>query len=73
MPFDDLESFISALREAGELVEFREPVLVDQEIACAADRVSKLAGGGKALLFHRPMGLDGREHRAPVLINTSWF
>ncbi|MCA8915548.1 MAG: menaquinone biosynthesis decarboxylase [Planctomycetes bacterium] len=70
MPFDDLESFISALREAGELVEFREPVLVDQEIACAADRVSKLAGGGKALLFHRPMGLDGREHRAPVLINA---
>lgn len=70
MPFEDLESFITALRDAGELLEFREPVSVDQEIACAADRVSKLPGGGPALLFHRPTGPDGREYRAPVLINA---
>lgn len=70
MAFDDLESFIDALREAGELLEFREPVSIDQEIACAADRVSKLPGGGPALLFHRPIGPDGREYRAPVLINA---
>ena len=70
MPFEDLSSFIDALRESGELLEFREPVSVDQEIACAADRVSKLPGGGKALLFHRPVGPDGREYNAPVLINA---
>jgi 4-hydroxy-3-polyprenylbenzoate decarboxylase len=70
MAFQDLESFIAALREAGELLEFREPVSVEQEIACAADRVSKLPGGGPALLFHRPTGPDGREYRAPVLINA---
>ncbi|MCB9935180.1 MAG: menaquinone biosynthesis decarboxylase [Planctomycetes bacterium] len=70
MAFDDLESFIDALRDAGELLEFRESVSIDQEIACLADRVSKLPGGGPALLFHRPVGPDGREYRAPVLINA---
>jgi 4-hydroxy-3-polyprenylbenzoate decarboxylase len=68
--FDDLASFIDALRDSGELLEFREPVSIDQEIACAADRVAKLPGGGKALLFHKPTGPAGREHGAPVLINA---
>lgn len=70
MPFDDLNSFISALRDAGELLEFREPVSIDNDIACAADRVSKLPGGGKGLLFHRPVAPDGRAFEAPVLINA---
>jgi 4-hydroxy-3-polyprenylbenzoate decarboxylase len=70
MSYPDLPSFIDALRQADELIEFLEPVSVDQEIACAADRVSKLPGGGKALLFHRPVGPDGREYDAPVLINA---
>jgi len=70
MPFGDLASFIEHLRNSGDLLEFREPVNVDQEIACAADRVSKLPGGGKALLFHRPVGPGGREYPAPVLINA---
>lgn len=69
MAYEDLASFIDALRQAGELLEFREPVSIDQEIACVADRVSKLPDGGKALLFHRPVGPD-REYRAPVLINA---
>jgi 4-hydroxy-3-polyprenylbenzoate decarboxylase len=68
--FDDLGAFIAALRDAGELIEIREPVSVDQEIACLADRVSKLSGGGKALLFHRPVGPDGRQYDVPVLINA---
>ncbi|MBK8208340.1 MAG: menaquinone biosynthesis decarboxylase [Planctomycetes bacterium] len=70
MPFPDLTSFIGALRSAGELLEFHEPVSVDQEIACLSDRVSKLPGGGKALLFHRPTGANGRDYTAPVLINA---
>lgn len=70
MPYADLPEFIDALRDAGELLEFREPVSVDQEIACVADRVSKLPGGGKALLFHNPVAADGRPYDAPVLINA---
>ncbi|MBZ0138063.1 MAG: menaquinone biosynthesis decarboxylase [Planctomycetes bacterium] len=69
MSLEDLSRFVEALRRAGELIEFHEPVSVDQEIACAADRVSKLPGGGKALLFHRPVSTD-REYTAPVLINA---
>lgn len=70
MPFQDLPSFIDALRQAGELVEFRQPVPVDQVIACCADRVSKLPGGGPALLFHAPTDAAGRPWHAPVLINA---
>ncbi|MCA8918859.1 MAG: menaquinone biosynthesis decarboxylase [Planctomycetes bacterium] len=70
MPYDDLSSFIQSLRNAGELLEFYEPVSIDQEIACAADRVSKLPGGGPALLFHKPTAPDGTEYGAPVLINA---
>lgn len=70
MAYLDLASFIDALRDADELLEFHEPVSVDQEIACIADRVCKLPDGGKALLFHKPVGMDGRESKAPVLINA---
>ncbi|MBP9892968.1 MAG: UbiD family decarboxylase, partial [Planctomycetes bacterium] len=51
MPYTDLRSFIADLKQRRELVEISEPASVDQEIACAADRVSKLPGGGPALLF----------------------
>ncbi len=70
MSYPDLPSLIGALRDAGELLEFHDSVSIDQEIACLADRVSKLPAGGKALLFHRPTGPDGREYDAPVLINA---
>jgi 4-hydroxy-3-polyprenylbenzoate decarboxylase len=70
MAFRDLASFIEALRREGELLEFHTQINIDQEIACLADRVSKLPGGGKALLFHRPIGPGGREYNAPVLINA---
>jgi 4-hydroxy-3-polyprenylbenzoate decarboxylase len=70
MSFPDLPTFIAALRENGELVEFHEPASIDLDIACAADRVSKLAGGGKALLFHNPVRPHGRRFDAPVLINA---
>ena len=38
MSFHDLPAFIDALRESGELLEFREPGSVENEIACLADR-----------------------------------
>ncbi|MBX3474600.1 MAG: menaquinone biosynthesis decarboxylase [Planctomycetes bacterium] len=70
MSFEDLTSFINALRDARELVDVRQAVPVDQVIACCADRVSKLPGGGPALLFHQPVSADGRPFAAPVLINA---
>lgn len=70
MAYHDLKSFIDALRRAGELVEIREPASIDQEIACASDRVSKLPLGGPALLFHNPIDADGNPCDAPVLINA---
>lgn len=69
MSYSDLNEFVGALRRADELLEFHAPVSVDQEIACIADRVSKLPGGGKALLFHKPT-LGDRTFDAPVLINA---
>src|SRR5689334_20096436 len=65
MPYPDLRSFIADLKRRKELVEIAEPVSVDQEIACAADRVSKLPDGGPALLFTNVTG-----HKTPVLINA---
>ncbi|MCC6466606.1 MAG: menaquinone biosynthesis decarboxylase [Planctomycetes bacterium] len=70
MPYKDLKAFIAALRSKGELVEIAQPAAVDQEIACAADRVSRLPAGGPALLFTHPVGPDGRRYDAPVLINA---
>lgn len=65
MPYADLRSFIADLKQRRELVEITEATSVDQEIACAADRVSKLPGGGPALLFSNVIG-----HKTPVLINA---
>ncbi|MCC6574988.1 MAG: menaquinone biosynthesis decarboxylase [Planctomycetes bacterium] len=65
VPYADQKSFIAALRSAGELVEIREPVSTDLEIACAAHVVSRLPGGGPALLFSNVTG-----HKVPVLINA---
>ncbi|MBE7492203.1 MAG: menaquinone biosynthesis decarboxylase [Planctomycetes bacterium] len=70
MAFDDLNSFIRALDDAGELVRVTAPAPVDQLIACCADRVSKLPGGGPALLFEQPVDAAGRPFLAPVLINA---
>jgi 4-hydroxy-3-polyprenylbenzoate decarboxylase len=47
-----LLAFTEKLRDAGELAEIRIPVDPLLEITEIADRMSKLPGGGKALLFH---------------------
>lgn len=71
---DNLKQFLDALDAAGELVRVREPVAVRLEMAEIADRVMKSAGGGKALLFERPVLDDGSEGEIPVAINLfgSW-
>jgi 4-hydroxy-3-polyprenylbenzoate decarboxylase len=54
--YRDLRDFLSGLEEAGELhrvIAEVDPVL---EIAEIADRVSKMEGGGKALVFQKVKG-----------------
>src|SRR5687767_15886339 len=70
----DLRSFLDDLDRAGELVRIKEPVSVNLEIAEIADRVMKQPGGGKALLFERPLLHDGQVSNIPVAINIygSW-
>lgn len=69
MAIDNLRSFLEELDRAGELVRVREPVSVHLEMAEIADRVMKSKGGGKALLFERPVLHDGTEGDIPVAIN----
>jgi len=59
-----LLTFAEKLRAAGELAEIRIPVDPVLEITEITDRISKLPGGGKALLFH------DTGTRFPVLINA---
>jgi 4-hydroxy-3-polyprenylbenzoate decarboxylase len=50
VPANNLQEFVSSLREEGELVDVREPVSAKFEITEVADRVMKR--NGPALLFH---------------------
>lgn len=70
MPFSDLSSFIDALHKASELLEVNEPLSVDQEIACLADRICKLPNGGPALLVKNPLKINGQPTGVPILMNA---
>ncbi len=69
MALDSLQEFISALDEAGELTRVRQPVAANLELCEIADRVMKMPGGGKALLFEHVLLDDGRRSPYPVAIN----
>ncbi|MBI4540719.1 MAG: menaquinone biosynthesis decarboxylase [Gemmatimonadetes bacterium] len=69
MAFRDLHEFIDTLGAGGELVRIEEPVSVMLEITEVADRVMKSPGGGKALLFQRPLLPDGTVSSFPLAIN----
>src|SRR5829696_9035189 len=64
MAYANQQQFIEALERAGELVRIREYVNPKLEIAEITDRISKIPGGGKALLFENT-GFD-----FPVLMNA---
>ncbi len=59
-----MQAFIKKIEQAGELIRVTETVDTNLEIAEIADRMSKVKGGGKALLFEK----NGSEF--PVLINA---
>jgi 4-hydroxy-3-polyprenylbenzoate decarboxylase len=64
MAFRNQQEFIDALERAGELVRIKQFVDPKLEIAEITDRISKMPGGGKALLFENT-GYD-----FPVLMNA---
>ena len=64
MAFRNQQEFIDALERAGELVRIKHFVDPKLEIAEITDRISKMPGGGKALLFENT-GYD-----FPVLMNA---
>jgi 4-hydroxy-3-polyprenylbenzoate decarboxylase len=59
-----MQKFIKEIEAAGELVRIKSRVNTNMEAAEIADRMSKLPGGGKALLFENT-GTD-----FPVLMNA---
>ena len=63
MAYKDLNSFVRALEQAGELRRITHPVKAELEITEIADRVMK--NGGPALLFENVVG-----KKIPVLINA---
>src|SRR5436190_8913377 len=69
MAYRSFTNFLAALEEAGELKRVTVPVDTDLLIAEWADREMKSPGGGKALLFERPV-VDGKQSAFPVAINT---
>lgn len=64
MAFKSLNDFVLKIEQAGELIRIKEFVSPNLEMSEIADRMSKVKGGGKALLFENT-GTD-----FPVLINA---
>ena len=69
MSIDTLSAFVDQLDRAGELVRISQPVSVNLELCEIADRVMKRPDGGPALLFERPVLMNGSPSRFPVAIN----
>jgi 4-hydroxy-3-polyprenylbenzoate decarboxylase len=64
MAYKNQQEFIQALEKAGELIRISAYVNPVLEMAEITDRVSKLPGGGKALLF------ENTGYGFPVLMNA---
>src|SRR6266513_1538981 len=69
MGFRSFQDFLEQLERTNELQRVSEPVDTDRVIAEWANREMKSPGGGKALLFEKPM-IDGKTSAFPVAINT---
>jgi 4-hydroxy-3-polyprenylbenzoate decarboxylase len=69
MAYSSFRQFLGVLDQAGELNRIGVPVDTDLVISEWANREMKSPGGGKALLFERPI-IDGKASAFPVAINT---
>src|SRR5205807_292555 len=69
MAFRSFQDFLEQIERASELQRVSEPVDTDLVIAEWANREMKSPGGGKALLFEKPI-INGKASAFPVAINT---
>jgi len=69
MAYGSFRQFLETLESAGELTRVAVPVDTDLVISEWANREMKSPGGGKALLFEKPV-VDGKTSPFPVAINT---
>src|SRR5438309_2637633 len=69
MAFRSFQDFVEQLDRAGELQRITEEVDTELVIAEWANREMKSPGGGKALLFEKPI-IDGKTSTFPVAINA---
>ena len=69
MSYRSFSDFVAQLEKSGELQRISHPVATELEITEWADREMKAPGGGKALLFERPV-VNGVASRFPLAINT---
>src|SRR3954470_17547137 len=69
MPFHSFHDFLTQLERAGELERVTAGVDTDLAISEWANREMKSPGGGKALLFEKPI-IEGKASAFPVAINT---
>jgi 4-hydroxy-3-polyprenylbenzoate decarboxylase len=69
MSISSSNQWIKMLDDAGELLRIKEPVSTELEITEIADRQMKSPGGGKALLFEKPL-INSTASAFPLLINS---
>src|SRR5205814_7406432 len=69
MSFHSFHDFLTQLERAGELERVTAGVDTDLAISEWANREMKSPGGGKALLFEKPI-IDGKTSAFPVAINA---
>lgn len=65
--FSDLTSFVSFLEDRGDLQRIKQPLSIVHEITEVHKRV--LEANGPALLFERPVTIEGIQSAVPLLAN----
>ena len=67
MGWSNLQQFIAALEEQGDVLRISRPVDVELEAGCIADRLVKTEG--KAVIFEQPRLPDGTISTIPLAMN----
>ena len=67
MVWRTLARYIRSLEDSGELIRVADPVDVELEAGCFADRLVKR--GGSAILFEQPRLPDGTISEIPLAMN----
>lgn len=69
MGFESYREFVEELDRRGELIRVKDEVATELEITELSEREMAEPGGGRALLFEKPV-INGKVSRFPVAMNT---